>query len=76
MNATILKSELTSEKRNRKCFIAKSSLLYQATVYAEDDEQLSFEVEADSYAEACRIAENRANDSMINILWIDVFCMG
>ncbi len=76
MNASFISSELTSGKRNHKCYIATSSLIYQATVYGEDDEQMSFEVEADSYAEACAIAENRANDSMINISYIDVACMG
>ena len=76
MNATFLSSELTTGKRNRNSYIAKSSLIYQATVYGEDGETATFEVEADNYSAACAIAENRANDGMIDIAYIDIICMG
>ena len=76
MTTTIFTSENKSATRNRKCFIATSQLIYQVTVYGEDNETDTFEVMADNYAAAVAQAENRASERMIDINYIDVECMG
>ena len=45
---------------------------YNVTVVCEDNEYYEFEVDADSYGEACSIAESRAMEMYINILYITV----
>jgi hypothetical protein len=45
---------------------------YNVTVACEDNEYYEFEVDADSYGEACSIAESRAMEMYINILYITV----
>lgn len=49
-----------------------SSNTYYVTVECEDNEYYNFEVDADSYGEACTIADGIAQDMYINILFIMV----
>lgn len=52
-----------------------SQNIYQVEVNGEDGEVLTYEIMADSCAEATATAESLANDSMINISYISVFVM-
>jgi|GEM_PF-2162714 len=45
---------------------------YNVTVECEDNEFYQFEVDADSYGEACTIAESRAMEMYVDILYIIV----
>jgi len=45
---------------------------YNVTVECEDNEYYQFEVDADSYGEACMIAESRAMEMYVDILYIIV----
>ena len=45
---------------------------YFVTVECEDNEHYEFEVDADSYSEACSIADSLAQDMCCNILYIQV----
>jgi hypothetical protein len=45
---------------------------YNVTVACEDNEYYEFEVDADSYGEACSIAESRAMEMYIDIIYITV----
>ncbi|MBQ6188788.1 MAG: hypothetical protein IJK45_01280 [Bacteroidaceae bacterium] len=47
-----------------------SSSTYHVTVECEDNEFYYFEVDADSYGEACTIADSMAQDMYINIRFI------
>lgn len=45
---------------------------YNVTVECEDNEFYEFEVDADSYGEACTIAESRAMEMYVDIIYITV----
>ncbi len=45
---------------------------YNVTVECEDNEFYEFEVDADSYGEACTIAESRAMEMYMDIIYITV----
>lgn len=45
---------------------------YNVLVESEDNEHYEFEVDADSYSEACSIADSIAQDMCINIQYIQV----
>lgn len=47
--------------------------IYQVVVNTEDGGSYEYEVEADSYGEAAEIAEQRANDLMEDITFIEVY---
>ena len=49
-----------------------SSNTYYVTVECEDNDQYDFEVDADSYGEACAIADSIAQDMYINVQYIQV----
>ena len=76
MTSTLFTSEQNETRRNRKSFIATSQLIYQVTVYGEENETETFEVMADDYAGAAAQAQNIAYDRMIDIAYIDIECMG
>lgn len=52
-----------------------SSNFYQVVINTEDGESYEYEVEADSYAEATRIAEDFAMDLMVDITYIECYNM-
>ena len=45
---------------------------YNVTVECEDNEYYEFEVDADTYGEACTIAESRAMEMYVDIIYISV----
>ena len=47
--------------------------LYQVIVNTEEGESYEYEVEADTFAEATKIAEGLANDLMTDITFIEVY---
>ena len=47
--------------------------LYQVIVNTEDGESYEYEVEADTFAEATKMAEDLANDLMADITYIEVY---
>jgi len=47
--------------------------LYQVIVNTEEGESYEYEVEADTFAEATKIAEGFANDLMTDITYIEVY---
>lgn len=53
-----------------------SQSIYQVEVNGEDGEIMSFEIMADSCAEATATAESLAYDAMVNISYINVMVMG
>lgn len=53
-----------------------SQSIYQVEVNGEDGEIMSFEIMADSCAEATATAESLASDAMVNISYINVMVMG
>ena len=72
MTHTSLYSEFASmnENRSRKSFFSKN--IYQVVVNGEDGEYAEYEIEARSEAEAHRIANQLASESMVNITYIEV----
>ncbi len=46
---------------------------YQVVINTEDGESYEYEVEADTFADATRIAEGFANDLMTDITYIEVY---
>ncbi len=50
-----------------------SGNLYQVVVNTEDGESYEYEVEADTFAEATKQAENFANDLMVDITYIECY---
>ena len=46
---------------------------YQVIVNTEEGESYEYEVEADTFAEATKIAEGLANDLMTDITFIEVY---
>lgn len=64
-----------SIRKNRKSYMFSQSI-YQAEVNGEDGEIMSFEIMADSCAEATATAESLASDAMVNISYINVMVMG
>ena len=65
---------LSSRMRNNFSHIGNicSTNTYYVTVECEDNEHYDFEVDADSYGEACAIADSIAQDMYINIRFIQV----
>ncbi len=47
--------------------------IYNVVVNCEDGEYYEYEVEADTFAEATKIAEDMANDLMADITFIEVY---
>lgn len=48
---------------------------YQVVINTEDGENYEYEIEADSFADATRIAEEYAFDLMLDITYIEVYNM-
>ena len=46
--------------------------IYQVVVNTED-ESFEYEVEADSYTDACRQAEDMANSLSVDIMYIEIY---
>jgi hypothetical protein len=68
-------TSLTSLNRKsfRRYYGSKRSYnTYNVTVECEDNEYYEFEVDADSYGEACAIAETRAMEMYVDIIYITV----
>jgi len=66
---------MKSRKRNRfnqHIGNLRSQNLYNVTVECEDNEYYNFEVEADTYGEACSIAESRAMEMYVDIIFMEV----
>lgn len=53
-----------------------STNTYNVTVECEDNEQYNFEVDANSYGEACVIADSMAQDMYVDIHFIQVELLG
>ena len=49
--------------------------LYQVVINTEDGESYEYEVEADTFAEATRQAENFANGLMVDITYIECYAV-
>lgn len=49
--------------------------IYQVIVNTEDGERYEYEVEADTLADATKQAENFALDLMVDITYIECYCM-
>lgn len=62
------------KNRNRSKFFSRN--IYQVEVYGEEGECLSYEIMADTAAEATATAEQLANDDMVDINYINVIVMG
>ena len=52
-----------------------SGNLYQVVVNTEDGESYEYEVEADTFADATKQAENFALDLMVDTTYIECYCM-
>ena len=68
---------LTMKSRNRNSFYQhignlRTKNTYNVTVECEDNEYYNFEVDADTYGEACTIAESRAMEMYVDISYIVV----
>lgn len=65
---------MSSRLRNKFSHLGNicSSNTYYVTVECEDNEHYNFEVDADSYGEACSIADSIAQDMYIDIIFIQV----
>lgn len=50
----------------------RSTNSYSVTVECEDNEYYEFDVDAESYGEACSIAERRAMEMYVDIIYIQV----
>lgn len=59
------------KKRSRKSRLFSQNL-YQVEVNGEDGDYITFEVTADSYAEATAIAESMAMDVMVDIQYVTI----
>ena len=71
---TFIQQNLTANgftKRNRKSRLFSQNL-YQVDVEGEDGDHITFEVTADSCAEATAAAERMAMDVMVDIQYITV----
>lgn len=62
------------KKRNRKSHIFSQNL-YQVEVNGEDGDYITFEVWADTCAEATAAAERMAMDVMVDIQYVTVTCL-
>ena len=62
------------KNRSRSKFFSRN--IYQVEVYGEEGECLSYEIMADTAAEATATAEQLANDDMVDINYINVIVMG
>ena len=66
-----MKSRVRNSFRQHVCNF-RSQNTYNVTVECEDNEYYNFEVDADSYGEACTIAESRAMEMYVDIIYIVV----
>lgn len=62
------------KKRSRKSRLFSQNL-YQVEVNGEDGEYITFEVTADTCAEATAAAERMAMDVMVDIQYVTVTCL-
>lgn len=72
--STFTQQSLTAngyKKRNRKSRLFSQNL-YQVEVNGEDGDYITFEVTADSCAQATAIAERMAMDTMVDIQYVTV----
>lgn len=72
--STFTQQNLTANgfaKRSRKSHLFSNNL-YQVEVNGEDGDYITFEVTADSCAEATAIAERMAMDVMVDIQYVTV----
>ena len=69
---TTLNSEYHFGKRSSRQ-VELSSNLYQVVINGEDGEYIEYEIEADSHSEASAKAEALADDSFIDISYIEVY---
>ena len=65
--------DIRRSHRNSHLF---SQNIYQVEVNGEDGEYLTYEIMADTAAEATATAEQLAMESMVDISWINVMVMG
>ncbi|KXB86060.1 hypothetical protein HMPREF3034_00008 [Prevotella sp. DNF00663] len=78
MTTTTIFSDATIkgfQKGHRKSSMFSQNV-YQVEVNGEDGDYLTFEIMADSCAEATATAEQLAMDSMVDIMYINVTIMG
>lgn len=71
MTTIAMKSRMNRDIFQRRGNICSMNTYY-CTVECEDNEQHSFEVDADSYGEACAIADSLAQELCANIQLIQV----
>lgn len=62
-------------KRGHRKSYMFSQNIYQVEVYGEDNDYMSFEIMADTCAEATQTAEQLAMESMIDISYINITIM-
>ncbi len=77
MTTTFTSEALTRNgfKKSRKSSKFFSQNIYQVEVTGEDGDYMTFEVLADTYAEATATAEQLAMEQMIDIQFINVISM-
>lgn len=73
---SIQTSKITTGIRTSKKHYMFSQNIYDVTVNGEDGEYCNYEIMADSSAAACAVAEDLARDVIMDILYIEVRCMG
>ena len=71
MTHSIQKSFFTSGRLYNKRYYPGN--FYQVVINTEDGESYEYEIEADSFAEATRVAEDFANDLSTNITYIEIY---
>ncbi|MEJ8769748.1 hypothetical protein [Prevotella sp. HCN-7019] len=76
---TTVQHHIATSNNEQKCRTRRSYLfsqnIYQVEVNGEEGECLTYEIMADSCAEATATAESLASDSMVNISYISVMPM-
>lgn len=71
MTHTVQSSFFTRSRLYDKRFYPGN--LYQVIINTEEGESYEYEIEADTFADATRIAEGFANDLMTDITYIEVY---
>lgn len=71
MTTTFMTSPLRDTFRQHVGNLSSSNT-YSVSVECEDNEHYDFEVDADSYGEACTIAESIAQEMYVDIIFIQV----
>ncbi len=74
MTHSILTSSLSCQNRHYGKHYYRNNL-YQVVINTEDGDVYEYEVEADSFSDASRQAENLAMDLMADITYIECYSM-